>query len=1663
MRNLIWIFLFVFSSSLSAQMEVDGEILYGNEWIDYNKTYAKVIVNEDGIYRVSKSELLSSGIPIDQISLTNLELYYLGKSIGFYVESNEDFIEFYGVRNRSYLEQFIYLDKDHILNPEYSVVSDESAYFITWADNINPLLISEIEIDLTNNILEPESFYMHQEMTIANSVHYKPTLNTEQVRYSSFVASEGYGTGLKNKNIIDVPISNTVNNGNDATVSVRFGSNRTPHRTEITINGNIIDTVNNERTEVVLLDYQISTDLLGQNNMRLELKGLFDSGSDYSTIAYAKVKYPRSFEIIGDTSMMFHIEPSSNERYFEIAGYTIVDKPLIYDLNDRQRIVPEITSDGKVGFLLPPNSITKEIYITSSLYGIKSPITVENRKFVDYNNSDYNYILISNADLRKQDATDWVEEYAKYRESQEGGSFNPVIANVDQLYDQFAYGVNRHFIAFRNFGYWTQKNYTKPEFMFIIGKGREYRENRLESQIQENVDAYVPTWGNPGSDNMILSTNELPLPIYPIGRLAAKNAQEVKEYLEKVIEHDENLNNPQTIEDRLWQKRVLHLSGGDASLQETLANNLAIMEDTLENNAFGAEVTTYYKKSIEAIEVATSDRIFKLINDGISIITFFGHSSVGKFDFSIDNIDEYSNKGKYPLVFSLGCYSGNIHTDVEGISEQFVVRKDKGAICFIAASGTAYVGQQFQAGLNYYERLGKEDYGKPIGTILNNVIEEFSSNTNFTYVTFLQQLTLHGDPAIRIASYNTPDLIPDEKSIRTNPTFVDTYEDDFEICFDVANIGKSIRAEYDILVEHYGPDGELETDTTIRGQVPYFNENYCIKMPLSSNKLVGKNVIKVFVDSSEEIEELPSPEAEFNNKLVSSTGIEGFEFYILNNSAIPIYPKKFSIVNEANISLVSSTYNALGEDQNFTIQIDTTESFNSPQFRETEISNIKGLIEWQLDFSLLPKTVYYWRISPDSTTTGVGYVWSESSFVYDLNERDGWNQSHYFQYLTNDFVNMSLEGNRKFFFAKNLKEVLIANKVHEGGLPAQFIIDNGFWGEAYHRNSAPAIAVTVIDTLGKFFKNDVGGEYGSLNPYSVPIITYYFKTDNQQSRIDLIDFLENDLPDEYYACVYNIYKTVNTDFKVEEWAADSLVNNGKNIFNVLEAEGSLKIREFQKLGMALPYGFIYQKGVSPLSEGIAEDINSTIEVKEQLPGFWFEGSFTSDFIGPALSWDEVVWDIDETSEMPMDTSFIRIYGYDLNRLNEKLIYDKILDKSLDLKLVDASKYPYIKVEFYANDFKDVSPVQVDLLRVYYEGYGDVAINTTQNYSFYGDSLQQGDDLKMVYDISNFSNKPISSIKAEYKFIDKNNEVITTVKDLPDLAARESKTVSFTFDTRPLLGEYQFQLELNPGKSPMEEYYFNNFGLGEFKVTPDEINPLLNVMFDGIVIMDQDIVSSKPLITIELLDENPFILLENPENFTILLESPNKDITQINMDDPAIQFYPAVEEEDNKSRIEFNPELNIDGEYKLTIEARDESSNISGDKTYEVRFRVFNEELVSNVFNYPNPFSTSTQFIFTLTGDEEPGNVLIRIMTLTGKVVREITTAELGPLRIGINRTDYKWDGRDEYGDKLGNGTYLYQVITKKLDGSDYKHFSDPTQNNTDYLFKKGFGKLVIIR
>ena len=98
-------------------------------------------------------------------------------------------------------------------------------------------------------------------------------------------------------------------------------------------------------------------------------------------------------------------------------------------------------------------------------------------------------------------------------------------------------------------------------------------------------------------------------------------------------------------------------------------------------------------------------------------------------------------------------------------------------------------------------------------------------------------------------------------------------------------------------------------------------------------------------------------------------------------------------------------------------------------------------------------------------------------------------------------------------------------------------------------------------------------------------------------------------------------------------------------------------------------------------------------------------------------------------------------------------------------------------------------------------------------------------------------------------------------------------------------------------------------------------------------------------------------------------------------------------------------------------------------------------------------------MYTLTGDQSPEHVRIRIYSVSGQLVKEITEQDLGILKIGTHQTDYRWDGTDMYGNRLGNGVYLYQVIIKNNAGQSW----DEYQSKADNFMDKGFGKIVILR
>jgi len=190
--------------------------------------------------------------------------------------------------------------------------------------------------------------------------------------------------------------------------------------------------------------------------------------------------------------------------------------------------------------------------------------------------------------------------------------------------------------------------------------------------------------------------------------------------------------------------------------------------------------------------------------------------------------------------------------------------------------------------------------------------------------------------------------------------------------------------------------------------------------------------------------------------------------------------------------------------------------------------------------------------------------------------------------------------------------------------------------------------------------------------------------------------------------------------------------------------------------------------------------------------------------------------------------------------------------------------------------------------------------------------------------------------------------------------------------------------------------------------------------------------------------------------------PDGSLHGYNFGGDTLKFTPAnLSSGNNTAVIDFMPYFADEGEYELIVSGKDVVGNTAGAIDYHVMFTVITKPMISNLLNYPNPFTTSTAFVFYITGSEVPQNLRIQVLTITGKVVREITKDELGPIHVGRNITEFKWDGTDMYGAKLANGVYLYRVLTN-LNGKSLDKFKDKDAQ-TDKFFNKGYGKMVLIR
>ncbi len=178
------------------------------------------------------------------------------------------------------------------------------------------------------------------------------------------------------------------------------------------------------------------------------------------------------------------------------------------------------------------------------------------------------------------------------------------------------------------------------------------------------------------------------------------------------------------------------------------------------------------------------------------------------------------------------------------------------------------------------------------------------------------------------------------------------------------------------------------------------------------------------------------------------------------------------------------------------------------------------------------------------------------------------------------------------------------------------------------------------------------------------------------------------------------------------------------------------------------------------------------------------------------------------------------------------------------------------------------------------------------------------------------------------------------------------------------------------------------------------------------------------------DANPILLVNLKDDFGINISgtSIGHDLTG-ELDDDSQQsfimneFYEANVDDFTSGTARYPLKDLSPGLHKIKVKAWDVSNNVS---EAIIEFRVLDDSNngLNRVLNYPNPFTTNTcfQFEHDLAGSQL--DILVHIYTLSGKLVKTIKNSQLSQ---GYRIDNLKWDGRDDFGSKLGKGIYLYKI------------------------------------
>jgi len=216
-------------------------------------------------------------------------------------------------------------------------------------------------------------------------------------------------------------------------------------------------------------------------------------------------------------------------------------------------------------------------------------------------------------------------------------------------------------------------------------------------------------------------------------------------------------------------------------------------------------------------------------------------------------------------------------------------------------------------------------------------------------------------------------------------------------------------------------------------------------------------------------------------------------------------------------------------------------------------------------------------------------------------------------------------------------------------------------------------------------------------------------------------------------------------------------------------------------------------------------------------------------------------------------------------------------------------------------------------------------------------------------------------------------------------------------------------------------YNTNIIVGGVNPNPpsDNQGPKIELFMNDENFIRGGIVDDTPLLIAKIYDENGINTVGTSigHDITGRLNEDTKDNRILN------QYFSYDLNSYQTGKVNYQLEKLSEGRYTMRVKAWDVFNN-SNESITEFVVAKSAELALSNVLNYPNPFSTHTEFWFEHNRPSELLEVTVQIFTVSGRLIK---TIQQDIISEGTQVRSIQWDGLDDFGDRIGRGTYIYKL------------------------------------